>query len=82
MKQAKDYQEIFNLTDKEYIYLLECYYFNDKDIFEAIKKTEGFSCVVIPDTPPYCLRFNDGIRISEEEGIRLMNDNNVSLKIF
>lgn len=81
MKTLVNYQKKWDLTDKEYIYLLEGYYFSDKDRFEAIAKTKGFCYIAIPDNPPYALWFKDGVRISQEEGRQAIYDNNKILQI-
>lgn len=67
MKQLIDYQTIWSLTDKEYIYLLESYYFHDNDRFQEIRKHKGYYAVAIPDNPPYGIYFKDGERIRKEE---------------
>ncbi|WP_304248341.1 hypothetical protein [Parabacteroides gordonii] len=72
----KDYQKLWSLTNKEYIYLLESYYFENIDRFKKIKQGKGLGYVAIPDIPPYVLWFNDGKRISSKNAKKIIHDNN------
>lgn len=74
MKQLKDYQTLWSLTDKEYIYLLESYYFKGNDRFERILNHKGYCVVIIPDITPYGLYFKNGERISKEEWGKFIDD--------
>ena len=74
MKHLEDYQSIWGLTDKEYIHLLESYYFFDNDKFQKILHSKGCISVVIPEKTPYAIYFKDGIRISKEEYDKFIYD--------
>ena len=74
MKKLVDYQSIWTLADKEYIYLLESYYFHDNDRFEKILHHKGYCVVIIPDNPPYGLYFKDGKRITKLEWDKFIED--------
>lgn len=60
------------LTDKEYIHLLESYYFFDNDKFQKILHSKGYISVVIPEKTPYAIYFKDGVRVSKEEYDKFM----------
>lgn len=77
MKKDSDYQKLWSLTDKEYIYLLESYYFENTDRIKKIKQGKGLGYVRIPDTLSYVLWFNDGKIISSEEAKKIIHDNNI-----
>lgn len=81
MKPLKNYQELWNLTDKEYIYLLECYYWG-YDKIKAIENNKGISFLAIPDTIPYALWFSNGKRISQEEGLQSISITKESPKSY
>lgn len=72
-----DYQELWGLTDKEYIYFLEGYCFNSNNRFKKIEEKKGYCCVTIPDDPPYGIYFKDGIRISEDEWHKFIQENKI-----
>lgn len=82
MKEIKDYQSILSLTDKEYAYLLECYYFDKNDKLEKIINSNGVVCTLIPDNPHYMIWFYNGKRISKEEAHTLIYDKNYPLKNY
>ena len=62
MKIVEDYQKLWNLTDKEYIYLLEGFYFHGNDRIKKIINQKGYCAVefqIILDMP-FILRMRKG----------------------
>lgn len=82
MKIVEDYQKLWNLTDKEYIYLLEVFYFHGNDRIKKIINQKGYCAVVIPDNPRYALYFKDAKRISKDEWDAFLDSCNILPSCF
>ena len=82
MKIVEDYQKLRNLTDKEYIYLLEGFYFHGNDRIKKIINQKGYCAVVIPDNPRYALYFKDAKRISKDQWDSFLDSCNILPSCF